>query len=250
MASYVWIGFVAFFVVSLIVGVRLVLLWRRTRQQPELLIGIGVLGIGPVGYGLTVVGQLAGSSSPAVGRTILAIGMFAVGTGVVAKYVFNWRVYHPSEARLKLLAWIAAGVLVGAWIHSAWVSGFADVGTIGARYVVRQVLQVGCLLWGSIEALRYWTLMRKRVPLGLADPVVANRFLLWGIGAGAAGLGSFIGCAAQVIVGSPMLETSWVMASSSLHGMVAAVALSLAFMPPEAYRRFVSNRARARSATS
>ena len=42
MESFVWVGFVAFFVASLSVGVRLVLLWGRTRQLPELLIGIGV----------------------------------------------------------------------------------------------------------------------------------------------------------------------------------------------------------------
>jgi hypothetical protein len=51
--SFVWVGFAAFFVASLTAGVRLVMLWRRTRELPELLIGIGVLGIGPVGYGLS-----------------------------------------------------------------------------------------------------------------------------------------------------------------------------------------------------
>ena len=37
------VGFLAFFVVALVVGVRLVHLWWRTRQLPELLIGLGVL---------------------------------------------------------------------------------------------------------------------------------------------------------------------------------------------------------------
>ena len=46
------LGFGCFFLVSLAVGLRLVLQWRRTRQLPELLIGIGVLGIGPVGFAL------------------------------------------------------------------------------------------------------------------------------------------------------------------------------------------------------
>ena len=41
----VWIGFAAFFVVSLGVGARLLALARRTRQAPELLIGLAVLGI-------------------------------------------------------------------------------------------------------------------------------------------------------------------------------------------------------------
>jgi hypothetical protein len=55
LGGLIWVGFVAFFVVALTVGVRVLLLARRTRELPELLMGIGVLGIGPVGFGLMVV---------------------------------------------------------------------------------------------------------------------------------------------------------------------------------------------------
>jgi hypothetical protein len=71
---------------------------------------------------------------------------------------------------------------------------------------------------------------------------------MWGIGAGAAGWGSFVGSAAQAVTGIPSLAMPWVTVSSSLHGLVAAVALSLAFMPPESYRRFIAARAQTRSA--
>ena len=50
MALLVWVGFGAFFCVSLVVGFRLLALSRRTGELPELLIGIGVLGIGPIGF--------------------------------------------------------------------------------------------------------------------------------------------------------------------------------------------------------
>jgi hypothetical protein len=243
MGAWIWIGFGAFFLVSLAVGLRLLLLWKRTRELPELLIGIGVLGIGPVGFGCLMIGQLLGPSWPWLARTLVGAGMFAAGAGVVAKCVFNWRVYHPDKPKLEWLAWAAGLTLTGALIHSAWTSGFTDAAAVGVRYTLRQSLQVGCLLWGSAEALRYWVMMRKRVRLGLADPVVANRFLMWGIGAGAAGWGSFVGFVAQVISGVPSLQIPWVTVSSSLHGLVAAVALSLAFLPPEAYRRFIAARA-------
>ena len=58
---------------------------------------------------------------------------------------------------------------------------------------VEFIAQIGVLLWGSLEALSYWRRMQKRTAIGLADPAVTNRFLLWGIGAGAAGVGSLIG---------------------------------------------------------
>ncbi|MCH7709788.1 MAG: hypothetical protein IH884_14975, partial [Myxococcales bacterium] len=49
-----WIGFGAFFVSSLAIGIRLRQLARRTAQISELLIGIGVLCIGPIGCGLSM----------------------------------------------------------------------------------------------------------------------------------------------------------------------------------------------------
>ena len=44
-------------------------------------------------------------------------------------------------------------------------------------------------LWGAAESLRYFSMMRRRAKLGLADPLVTNRFLLWGLGIGAAMVG-------------------------------------------------------------
>jgi hypothetical protein len=69
--------------------------------------------------------------------------------------------------------------------------------------------------------------------------LLANRFLLWGVGAGAAGVGSAIGVVAQLVTGSAPLEQTWVTMSSSLHGLVSATALWLAFVPPRAYREWV-----------
>jgi hypothetical protein len=106
-------------------------------------------------------------------------------------------------------------------------------------YYGGSALMIGALLWGSFEALRYWGMMRRRVRIGLADPVVANRFLLWGIGAFAAGFGSLVGNVVQITTGVPSTEIPWVLASSSAHGFVAAVAMWLAFVPPVAYKRFI-----------
>jgi hypothetical protein len=102
---------------------------------------------------------------------------------------------------------------------------------------------VGCLLWGSAEALRYWRVLRRRLRLGLTDPVVTNRFFLWGLGAGAAGLGSAIGVVAQLATGLSPLEVPAILLSSSLHGLTAAVAMWLAFLPTAGYRRMIESRA-------
>ncbi len=243
MQSFMWIGFAAFFIASLTVGVRLVALWWRNRQLPELLIGLGVLGIGPVGFGCMTFGQILHADHDTASRVVFAVGIFAASGGAFAKYVFNHTVYHPDSRAVRGLAYVA-GVGLLACCLWAWVStGFSRVQNIDASYFVRTFLQVGCLLWGSIEALRYWRMMRRRTRLGLADPVVTNRFFLWGVGAGAAGVGTAIGITAQLLIGRPPLEIPWVTLSSSMHGLVAAVALWFAFLPTKAYARFLLERA-------
>lgn len=239
MGALVWTGFIAFFIVSLVVGIRLIRLWTRTRELPELLIGIGVLGIGPVGFGAMVAGAALASSQPGASRVAFVVAALAVTAGVFAKCVFNWRVYHPRSEPVQWLIWGIGALLVSLLAHRALVSGFGVRDPDDPLQLLQSTVQIGALLWGSVESLRYWTLMRRRSRIGLADPVVTNRFFLWGLGAGAAGVGSGIGVVVSFATGATTLEIPWVVASSSAHGFVAAVAISLAFVPPERYLRWV-----------
>jgi len=244
MSSWVWIGFLAFFVVALVVGVRLLWLWTRTRELPELLIGIGVLGIGPVGFGCQVAGGLLGEARPDLASLLFGVAFVTVATGVTCKCLFNVRVYHPASQSLTGL--VVAAALFYACLFALRLagSGFGPESRISPLGIAQSWVQIGALLWGAGEALRYWVLMRRRARLGLADPVVTNRFLMWGVGAGAAGVGSAVGNLAQMITGASSLETPWLMASSSAHGLVSALALWLAFVPPAAYVRMLRRRAR------
>jgi len=232
------IGFLAFFVVALVVGTRLLLLWRRTRQLPELLMGIGVLGIGPIGFGAMTIGTVS-MSNPPIANAAFAMGTVAVAVGVLAKCTFNWLVYRRESVIAKivtcgvgmlLLVVLATQVLDGQWTPTtamAWDS------------LSRSFVQVGCLFWGSAESLYYWSRLRRRMTLGLADSVIVNRFLMWGLGAGFAGLGTGIGVTAEIITGIPTLQIPWVVSTSSAFGFAAAVSIYLAFVPPERYVRYV-----------
>jgi hypothetical protein len=237
MHPLIHVGFLAFFVVALVVGVRLVLLWTRTRQLPELLIGLGVLGIGPVGFGCFVAAQELPHDGVGY-AALVGVGSAAVVVGVVSKLVFNWRVYHPESAAVRAAVLLGASVMLIV-LGLDLADGFRHFRELNGRFALRTPVQIGALLWGSAEALRYFGRMRRRARLGLGEPVVANRFLLWGIGAGAAGLGSLVGVIAQIISGQMTTQIPWVLASSSAHGFVAAVAMWLAFVPPAAYTRWV-----------
>jgi hypothetical protein len=246
--SFVWIGFVAFFVASLACGIRLVALWWKNRELPELLIGLGVLGIGPVGFGFVTIGQLLGADHGALARVVSGLGVFATSGGVFAKFVFNYKVYHPNRGEVKALVAVVGAVLLAGFLGQWAGDGFATLTAVDATYLTRSALQIACLLWGAFEALRYWRLMERRQRIGLADPLVTNRFLLWGIGAGAAGVGTAVGVTAQLWTGRPPLEIPAAMLSSSLHGLVAAFAMWFAFLPAERYRRWIEARAAHRSA--
>ena len=235
-------GFLTFFFVALIVGVRLLLIWRRTRQLPELLMGIGVLGIGPVGFGCMIIGVVA-IKNPAVSNLAFAIGTFAVAAGVMAKCIFNWTVYRRNSLLAKLATIGVAGLLAMILglhlVDGQWVPDQA----LAWDGLARSVVQVACLLWGSAESLYYWSKMRRRQTLGLAEPVIVNRFLMWGLGAGLAGAGTGLGVAAEVMTGLPSLQIPWVVSTSSAFGFVSAIAIYLAFVPPERYVRFIRERA-------
>ena len=229
-------GFLAFFVVSMWVGIRLLLLWSRTRENPELLMGIGVLGIGPLGFGIAMAAFLSSQSSPELAKVLVAIASTTVATGVSAKYVFNWLIYHPGSRVAKAVVFTAMALLVGSIVGDGLTNHFAPEAWQKPGFsTVRQVVQVGALLWGSAEAFGWWRRMQRRVAIGLGDALVANRFLLWSIGAGAAGLGSAIGTVVGALAGRPMTELPALTLALSLFGLASASALWLAFVPPARY---------------
>ncbi len=94
------------------------------------------------------------------------------------------------------------------------------------------------MAWAASESLRYYGLMKRREALALAEPLVTNRFLLWGIGALAGATATVfsgtmiaLGAAAdsQLLIGLRL--------TTALCGATSAIAIWLAFFPPAAYRR-------------
>jgi hypothetical protein len=239
------LGFGAFFVASLAIGLRLVWLARRNRGLPELLIGLGILGIGPAGFALTVFALLLGEGRPGLVFAALATAQLAITGGALAAYVFTWQVFRRESP------WVPAAVLVAAALFAVAFGGRLAAGSfslplrVDAWSHLSSANMIACMLWGSFESLRYHARMRRRVRLGLADPVLANRFLLWGLGIGAAGVGSLIGNVAMIATGSGLGELDGVTLSNSMFGLASAVLMWIAFLPPARYRRWLEARAAA-----
>lgn len=242
------IGFGSFLVASLVVGVRLVLLSRRTGQLPELLIGVGVLGIGPLGFGLSMIANLPGRST-ILGATLVGCSFLALFIGAASQYLFAWYVFRLRDAWARPLCFAAILLLAGAYAGDILENGLINRSAGGVWFWMGMLLRLGVLGWNAAESFAYWARMRRRLRLGLADPVVTNRFLLWGLGSGVAFLGSGIGAAVIALLGFGASRSPGLGLVLSVHGAIAAVAMWLAFLPPQHYRRWIERRSR-QSATA
>ena len=70
MELFALVGLSAYCLVSLVVGIRLLLLARRTRELPELLIGLAFLTGGAIGYTILVASTQLLEKAPDLARTL------------------------------------------------------------------------------------------------------------------------------------------------------------------------------------
>jgi hypothetical protein len=239
----------AFIVFCVVLGVRLVRLARRSGARPELLLG-GALGLmGGIGYGLLITlvfarGWFAGNESAAA--VIPAISIFAKALhdlGVLLMLGFVLTVFRPTERWARVLAAVmATALLVGNVGHAAsdgfrtvrlqtswyWL-GFATIGTLPA--------------WAAIESFLYHGMMRKRQAIGLANPMVVNRFMLWGVAnifsvlaVWTVSLPSIL----RVALENQVDMAPFTLSLTALWGIGAIGSYWLAFFPPAWYARRVA----------
>ncbi len=230
MALFALLGISLFAVASFVVGWRLLWLAHRTGMLPEKLIGGSLFLAGGVGTALLI---LAGVTGPARGVFSTA-AMLAVDCGITVLGVFTWRVFRPGLVGATVVATCTAMLFLS--FATDWVSGlYLGVGrsnfSMSADYFGRLVMYG----WASYETLRQYALARRRVRLGLTEPLLANRFLLWGI-ATLAALGIWLHSLWSEVV-QRNEQTEWYLVVTVL-GCICALAIWLAFFPPRAYRRW------------
>ena len=239
---------IGFFIAVTVYGASRILgLWRRTRQLPELLIAIVMLGIGALGVGLSyLVTVLVPVGS--LQNALAFVPMLGVHIGVGALWAFTWRVYHPESGVARGVVYAAWVVLAGLWLLAA-AQGSARVLQTPPLHTWTTSVYVGAMAWSAVESLRYWMAMRKRLKLGLADALTTHRFVLWAAATGSAAIGTTIGAVASRLM--PVAEGTahaGVMLCYAGFGLAAAICFWLAFLPPQAYRDRIVRRAA--SATS
>jgi hypothetical protein len=226
-------------VLYLVIGVPLVLRARRTQGVPECFLGPFCLLIG-VSYVLYEIPFAFDMGPLALPLTFAGRLLFDAAVVVVA--LFNRRFFRGGEAApllgatvLLLLSGLVLSALSGDW------NGYAPLRNAG--FWLEWIGQLVPFAWLGVEAGVQWTRARRRVPLGLTDPMSAHHFLLWSLFALSQLCSSF--AFAFMYIEFEVLSR-FSLAMDLLVGVIefASIAtLALAFFPPARYCRWLARSA-------
>lgn len=229
---------------SIFVGLRLVLLHRRTGGAPELMLGLMLLLSVGVGYPCSIMSLRV--TDLVLARSLNIISSLAVNGGFSLLFLFAARVFRPESAWARTLSWGGVLVLAAACVWRTW-DAYHDVriGPADAAAGAMQMVPImAAYIWTACESLRYYGMMRRRVRLGIGDPAVCDRFLLCGVMALCATSGILLNVIAMAL-GFDTYNDAGVLVASSVSGLAQAVLMVLAFAPPRSYLAWVQTRARA-----
>ena len=238
------LGGMSFVLASLVMGFRLLRLARRTRELPEFAIGLALFLMGGFGYPLVSVARLATGIPEGLRVALFLVSVLFNLVGTLAVCVFNWRVFRPTQRWAPCLTLVFSGAVAGALGLQSVAPGLAAAAlhNEGTGYHLFMALLGTPIAWAAFESLRYHDLLRKRARLGLADPVVVNRILLWGAGMLSAFVISIVS-SALAFSGVDVATTPIGAVVIAPLGLIAAACVWLAFLPPAAYTRRFSERA-------
>ena len=223
----------------LYVSVRLYRLSRRTGQLPELLIAVTFL--------LWALTYLFYDISYAIFRldelipAVCAYGsLIALASGNVV-FAFFIRAVFRRDARWA--TWLVAAIvvsLVAGLAGSAWIGDWRGANPLANPWYWLDFF--GCAApptWMGAEGFAQYFRARRRLKLGLCEPMACNRFLLWGVA------GSLWLILEAVLTANDFafaltgrwseLLTLW----NALFEVAPVAVIWLVFFPPEFYCRWV-----------
>ena len=230
--------------VSLVVGwlvtARLFALARRTDAAPERMLAIAFSGLFCIGYPLAAASRAPGLGETHEGSLLFTIAVIGMIVGTIALNRFPELVFRPGHPWAIALRNLAAtgGIVAGAGCALAVAGARTRAEMVEAigPWALGLFASIGLpFLWNAVESTLYYQRMRRRLALGLADPVTTHRFLLWAAASWAA-VGQIATLAALRSVGIPILS-ALPMLSIALSSLVCSTCWWLAFFMPDAYRR-------------
>jgi hypothetical protein len=220
------------------VGVRLLWLAKAGGGRPALLCGNGFCLIAILGFPLGVLSGQGLASVAQVHLPLVAISLLANLLGIACFFVFTVSVFRPTALWAHTLAGaaIACTAMAAVAIVGALVVAPGSASSFAATWGWSVTFQAACVLcfgWMGIEALAEWWKSRRRLALGLSEPAVAHRLLMWGL----FGISTTLLCTVLLMVqvsGQPTATSAVAQLSQALFGVLSGGAVTRAFFPPRA----------------
>ncbi len=242
MEASVYIGSTAAGLVYLVLGARLARLGNRTRSASEWVLGLAFL-IWSLSYALWVT-SVASQGQPALESQLLIASRLATTLGGVGIAFFPLLAFRRGSTWAN---WLSASIticLIVGRVGSSWVGDPEGLEPLtNVWWWFEWIGEIAPAIWIGAEGLHHYGTTRPRIRLGLCEPIVGHRYLLWGIA------GVFWTLLGFVIVGQYVefwVTQSWSAVLDNLVGFCEIAALAmiwLAFFAPASYQRRINSSA-------
>ena len=230
-----------------VVGVVLLRLAARTHKRPELLMGLGLFCLGPVSQLSNV---LSGVGRLPIEDVSLPIYAFAAGgsaLGIGCIFLFVQTVFRPDAGWARSFTWLSLASLAASAAWNVHRVGSSAPGTPSEQVLFWPGLIVLAFFtlsfgWAAVEAGLYHQRAARQARIGLLEPVVVNRFLLWTLASASASLLGVFLMAVHLrgaMVGLDLIPSVVI----GVVSVVTGAGMYLAFVPPQAYLSWVQGRA-------
>jgi len=236
MEAFALISVAVYCSVSIYMAVRLLALARRTKEWPERLIGTAYVLGGMVGYPASVAARVlvdAGQTASAEFAHVAGqVGM----AGAAFFLLLAWRRMFSSNGLAGLafvMAWTSFMVVALGWTLFNTEAGSRSH-MVTLPYWAMLISQGGCYTTLGWASFRHARMLHRRSALGLADPLTANRMLLWAL-SNLCIVVSYvytIGLGIMLRNGLPNIYNPAVISAC---GLLSAVFIGFAFFPPQAF---------------
>jgi hypothetical protein len=218
-------------------GAQLLRLAARTREVPERLLGAMFLFAG-ISYALYQASVVIEDVTLWTPLNFAARVLYLPVAVILA--AFTRHVFRPESRWAGWLVWSCAALLVVGVVGSALRGDWEGFSIRNPWFWPEWLGYTAPFAWASVESLLYFGQARRRLRLGLCDPLACARFLLWGSFAAAQvftsllTLGQYAAYEREDVFGA-----GWDIAIGSIE--ICSIAMIwLVFFPPTAYRRWLT----------
>jgi hypothetical protein len=220
-----------------VVGIYLLRKSSTMPGRPEFFLGLAFLfdgfsyGLGDLPY-VVDVGSLF--------EEVSYLGRIFSGACSLAIALFTYRVFRSGTVWAQRVIWGAGALIAAGLAISAFEGDWEGITPLsGVGYWPGWLGGTVPFLWLAIESSRQYLVTRRRVPLGLIDPLVCNRYLLIAVYA-TLGTITFLLLPPMCIIYE--LYGTWSTTLDLATGgaeITALLALWVSFSAPSFYRRWV-----------